>query len=157
MKLAVSKRRWRWALTFVLGVVLLSGLASLLLAQEDKAALKADLEKVADQSTVELTTLGRKSGNPHTKPIWFVYDQGHFYLQSGKEGKTDWYQNLRKNPQLTLKIGTVTANGKAKFINDANETERIHELFSKKYLTARIAGAVGSSIGHGKAVEVELQ
>jgi deazaflavin-dependent oxidoreductase (nitroreductase family) len=135
----------------------LSGPASLLLAQEDKAALKADLEKVADQSTVELTTLGRKSGKPHTKPIWFVYDQGHFYLQSGKEGKTDWYQNLRKNPQLTLKVGTVTANGKAKFIKDAKETERIHELFSKKYLTARIAGAVGSSIGHGKAVEVELQ
>src|SRR5262245_59734254 len=125
MKLAVSNRRWRWSLMFVFGVVLLSGPAALLLAQEDKAALKADLEKVADQSTVELTTLGRKSGKPHTKPIWFVYDQGHFYLQSGKEGKTDWYQNLRKNPQLTLKIGTVTANGKAKFINDATETERI--------------------------------
>jgi len=157
MKLTVANRRWRWSLTFVLGVVLLSGLASRLLAQEDKAAQKVDLEKVADQSTVELTTLGRKSGKPHTKPVWFVYDQGHFYLQSGKDGKTDWYQNLKKNSQVTLKIGTVTANGKAKFINDAKETERIHELFSKKYLTARIAGAVGSSIGHGKAVEVELQ
>ena len=58
---------------------------------------------------------------------------------------------------MTLKIGTVTVNGKAKFINDSKETERIHDLFSKKYLIARIAGAVGSSIGHGKAVEVELQ
>ncbi|MBI3796591.1 MAG: nitroreductase family deazaflavin-dependent oxidoreductase [Deltaproteobacteria bacterium] len=154
MKLTVVNKRW--SLTFVLGVVLVSGLASRLLAQQDQAALKVDLEKVADQSTVELTTMGRQSGKPHTKPIWFVYDQGHFYLQSGKEGKTDWYQNLKKNPQLTLKIGTVTANGKAQFIKDAKETERIHELFSKKYLTARIAGAVGSSIGHGKAVEVEL-
>ena len=157
MKVTVVSRPWRWSLTLVLGIVLLSGFAALLLAQEDKAALKADLEKVADQSTVELTTLGRKTGKPHTKPIWFVYDQGHLYLQSGKEGKTDWYQNLKKNPQMTLKIGTVTANGKAKFLHDAKETERIHELFSKKYLTARIAGAVGSSIGHGKAVEVELQ
>jgi deazaflavin-dependent oxidoreductase (nitroreductase family) len=157
MKLTVVSRSWRWTLTLLLGAVLLSGFTPLLLAQEDKAALKADLEKVADQSTVELTTLGRKTGKPHTKPIWFVYDQGHFYLQSGKEGKTDWYQNLKKNPQMTLKIGTVTANGKAKFIHDAKETERIHELFSKKYLTARLAGAVGSSIGHGKAVEVELQ
>jgi deazaflavin-dependent oxidoreductase (nitroreductase family) len=156
MKVTVVSRPWRWSLTLVLGVVLLSGFAALLLAQEDKAALKADLEKVADQSTVELTTLGRKTGKPHTKPIWFVYDQGHLYLQSGKEGKTDWYQNLKKNPQMTLKIGTVTANGKAKFLPDAKEAERIHELFSKKYLTARIAGAVGSSIGHGKAVEVEL-
>ena len=84
-------------------------------------------------------------------------DQGNLYLQSGKEGQTNWYQNLKKNPQMTLKIGTVTVNGKAKFINDPKETERIHESSSKKYLMARIAGAVGSSIGHGKAVEVELQ
>jgi deazaflavin-dependent oxidoreductase (nitroreductase family) len=157
MQLTLADRRWRWFLSFVCGVVLLGGLPALLLAQGSKAPTRADLEKVADQSTVDLTTTGRTSGKPHTKPIWFVYDQGHLYLQSGKEGKTDWYQNLQKNSQLTLKVGTVTASGKAKFINDPKEAERIHELFSKKYLTARLAGAVGSSIGHGKAVEVELQ
>ena len=157
MQPTLTNRQWRGFLASVFGVVLLSSLPSLLLAQEGKASTRADLEKVADQSTVELTTTGRTSGKLHTKPIWFVYDQGHLYLQSGKEGKTDWYQNLKKNPQMTLKIGAVTASGKAKFINDAKEAERIHELFSKKYLTARIAGAVGSSIGHGKAVEVELQ
>jgi deazaflavin-dependent oxidoreductase (nitroreductase family) len=125
-------------------------------AQEGKAVTRADLEKVASQSTVEITTIGRKSGQPHTKPIWFVYDQGHFYIQSGKEGKSDWYMNLKKNPQLTLKIDTVSFSGKAKFIDDPKETERIHGLFSGKYLLARAAGAVGSSIGHGKAVEIEL-
>ena len=157
MERTVANRQWRGFLSFMLGVVLLNSLPSLLLAQGGKSPIQADLEKVADQSTLELTTTGRTSGKIHTKPIWFVYDQGHLYLQSGKEGKTDWYQNLKKNPQMTLKIGAVTASGKAKFINDAKEAERIHELFSKKYLTARIAGAVGSSIGHGKAVEVELQ
>ena len=157
MERTVANWQGRGFLSFMLGVVLLNSLPSLLLAQGGKSPIQADLEKVADQSTVELTTTGRTSGKVHTKPIWFVYDQGHLYLQSGKEGKTDWYQNLKKNPQMTLKIGAVTASGKAKFINDAKEAERIHELFSKKYLTARIAGAVGSSIGHGKAVEVELQ
>lgn len=157
MELTLTKAQWRWFLSIVLGLVFFSSVPSALLAQEGKSPPRADLEKVADQSTIELTTIGRKSGKPHTKPIWFVYDQGHLYLQSGQEGKTDWYQNLQKNPQMTLKIGTVTLNGKAKFITDAKETERIHGLFSKKYLTARIAGAVGSSIGHGKAVEVELQ
>jgi len=58
---------------------------------------------------------------------------------------------------MTLKIGTVTFQGKAKFIDDQKETERIHGLFSAKYIGARLAGMVGSSIGHGKAVEVELQ
>jgi deazaflavin-dependent oxidoreductase (nitroreductase family) len=106
---------------------------------------------------VEITTTGRKSGKPHTRPIWFVYDQGRFYIQAGRGGKTDWYLNLKKNPQLTLKIGTVTLTGSAKFIEDEKETERVHRLFRTKYTGARLANLVGSSIGHGKVVEVELQ
>jgi len=136
---------------------LLASSTGSLFAQETKPVAKADLEKVASESTVDLTTTGRKSGKAHTKPIWFVYDQGHLYLQSGKGGKSDWYQNLKKDPRMTLKIGTVTFQGKAKFIDDERETERIHSLFSAKYIGARLAGMVGSSIGHGKVVEVELQ
>jgi deazaflavin-dependent oxidoreductase (nitroreductase family) len=147
----------RWFLALVVGTTLLVNPPAFLFAQEARTVAKADLEKVANESTVEITTTGRKSGKAHTKPIWFVYDQGHLYLQSGKGGKSDWYQNLKKNPQMTLKIGTVTFQGKAKFIDDQNETERIHGLFSAKYIGARLAGMVGSSIGHGKAVEVELQ
>jgi len=147
----------RWFLALVVGTTLLANPSASLFAQEARTVAKADLEKVANESTVEITTTGRKSGKAHTKPIWFVYDQGHLYLQSGQEGKSDWYQNLKKNPQMTLKIGTVTFQGKAKFIDDQNETERIHGLFSAKYIGARLAGMVGSSIGHGKAVEVELQ
>jgi deazaflavin-dependent oxidoreductase (nitroreductase family) len=147
---------WQWLLSIGLALILLSNISAQLLAQERKSPTRADLEKVADQSTVEITTLGRKSGKPHSKPIWFVYDQGHLYLQSGKEGKTDWYQNLQKHPQATLKIDTVTVTGTAKFIADPAEKERIHELFRTKYFTARLAGAVGSSIGHGEAVEIVL-
>lgn len=147
----------RWFLALVVGTTLLVNPPVPLFAQEARTVAKADLEKVANESTVEITTTGRKSGKAHTKPIWFVYDQGRLYLQSGKGGKSDWYQNLKKNPQMTLKIGTVTFQGKAKFIDDQKETERIHGLFSAKYIGARLAGMVGSSIGHGKAVEVELQ
>jgi deazaflavin-dependent oxidoreductase (nitroreductase family) len=147
----------RWFLALVVGTTLLVNPPASLFAQEARTVAKADLEKVANESTVEITTTGRKSGKAHTKPIWFVYDQGRLYLQSGKEGKSDWYQNLKKDPQMTLKIGTVTFQGKAKFIDDQKETERIHGLFSAKYIGARLAGMVGSSIGHGKAVEVELQ
>jgi deazaflavin-dependent oxidoreductase (nitroreductase family) len=141
---------------FLVLLLVLSTIFSTSLAQEQQSATRAELEKVANSSTVEIITIGRKSGKPHTKPIWFVYEQGHFYLQSGKEGKTDWYQNLRKNPQVTLKIDTLTLNGTAKFITDPKEAERIHGLFRSKYLTARMAGMVGSSIGHGEVVEVEF-
>ncbi len=146
-----------WFLSMVVGIAFVAGTAGVLFAQEAKPVAKADLEKVATESTVDITTTGRKSGKAHSKPIWFVYDQGHLYLQSGKGGKSDWYQNLKKNPQMTLKIGTITVKGKAKFIDDQKETERIHGLFRTKYVGARLAGMVGSSIGHGKAVEVEME
>ncbi|MBI3757197.1 MAG: nitroreductase family deazaflavin-dependent oxidoreductase [Deltaproteobacteria bacterium] len=148
-------QRTLWAVAFI--ALILEGAPGWLRAEEAKTVARTDLEKVASQSTVEITTTGRKSGKPHTMPIWFVYDQGHFYLQSGKGGKSDWYLNLKKNPQLSLKIDALTFSGKAKFVEDAQETERIHGLFSSKYLLARAAGAVGSSIGHGKPIEVEIQ
>ena len=147
----------RWGMWRVLFLTLLFvGVAEIGRAEEGKAVSRAELEKVATQSTVEITTTGRKSGKPHTKPIWFVYDQGRLYLQSGKGGKSDWYLNLKKNQQLSLKIDTLAFSGKAKFITDAKEIERIHGLFSSKYFGARVAGLVGSSIGHGKPMEVEL-
>lgn len=148
---------WRRFRVLIFAVALCVNPSASLFAQEAKSAAKADLEKVANESNVEITTTGRKSGKAHTKPIWFVYDQGHLYLQSGKGGKSDWYQNLKKNPQMTLKIGSMSFAGKAKFIDDQKETELIHSLFSTKYIGARLAGMVGSSIGHGKAVEVLLE
>lgn len=140
-------------LTFLLCV---GSAGTALLAQETSPTPQAALEKVANYSTVEITTIGRKTGKPHTKPIWFVYDQGRFFIQSGKGGKTDWYQNLQKNPHIVLKIDTLTLRGTAKFITDPEEVARIHGLFRTKYLTARMAGLVGSSIGHGEVVEVEF-
>ena len=156
MGLTSANVQQRGFLSVVLGLLLLGGVPAWLLAQEGKAPTRTDLEKVADQSTAELATIGRKSGKPHTKPIWFVYDQGRLCLQAGRGGKTDWYLNLQKNPQMTLKIAMLTFSGKAKFITDPKEIERVHGLFVSKYLRARLAGMVGSSIGHGKVVEVEL-
>lgn len=151
-----TRAQSRWFFSAITLLVCVGSAWLSLVAQESQPAVQATLEKVANHSTVEITTIGRKTGKPHTKPIWFVYDQGHFYLQSGKGGETDWYQNLQKNPQITLKIDTLTLRGTAKFITDPQEVERIHGLFRNKYLTARMAGIVGSSIGHGEVVEVEF-
>jgi deazaflavin-dependent oxidoreductase (nitroreductase family) len=149
-------RSCQWYFLLLVSLCVLGSAPATALAQSEKPITKADLQQVANESTVEITTIGRKSGKPHTKPIWFVYDQGRLYLQAGREGKTDWYQNLKKNPQLTLKIGALTFTGKAQFIDEEKETERIHNLFKQKYFAARVAGVVGASIGHGLTVEVEL-
>lgn len=157
MKLVLAKEWRQWWVSAVVSLLFMSATPIWLRAQTTTAPTHADLEQVASQSTVEITTIGRKSGKLRTIPIWFVYAQGHFYIQSGQDGKSDWYQNLKKDPQVKLTIGTLTFTGKAKFIDDEKETERIHGLFRSKYLRARFANLIGSQVGHGKVIEVEIQ
>jgi len=146
-----------WSFGMGLGLFFLCwGMFSEANAQAQQTSLHDKLAQLAEESTLEITTRGRKSGKPRTKPIWFVYEQGHLYIQSGKEGKTDWYRNLQKNAQMRIKIAHLALIGKARFIEEREETERVHTLFTSKYTFARFAGLVGSSIGQGKVVEVDL-
>ncbi len=140
-----------WAGLVLLFVSLFMGTSS----DAQERILQDALAQVANESTLEITTIGRKSGKPRTKPIWFVYDQGALYIQSGKDGKTHWYRNLQKNPQMRLKIGQLVLTGKAQFMTDTAVIERVHDLFRSKYSLARVAGFVGSSIGHGRVILVE--
>lgn len=145
----VRKRHWTGLM--LLFVSIFMGTSS----HAQESGLQAALAQVANESTLEITTTGRKSGKPRTTPIWFVYDQGALYIQSGKEGKTHWYRNLQKNPQMQLKIGQLILAGKAQFVTDTVEIENVHDLFRSKYALARAAGFVGSSIGHGEVILVE--
>ena len=132
------------------------GTTDVLQAEDGKPPTRAQLETVSEESLVDITTVGRKSGKPRTATIWFVYEKNHLYIQSGQGGKTAWYQNLKKNRHISMKIGDLTFTGQAHFIDDPQETERIHELFRSKYLRARLASWTGSQVGHGKVVEIEL-
>ena len=117
--------------------------------------VSAALARIADASTIELTTTGRKSGKPHTKPIWFVVDGGKLVVQAGKDGKTDWYQNLAESPTATARQGDYTFRVRAKRVEDSARVEAIHRLFLKKYTSAWLLSFVGSSIGRGRPVELD--
>jgi len=115
----------------------------------------SQLRSYQDASTLELTTTGRKSGEPRTVTIWFVADdQGRLYVQSGKGGDTDWYRNLVKTPAVTVHLGELAMNAVAAPLEDPSEVARVHELFRQKYLRARIAEWTGSDVGHGKVVQL---
>jgi deazaflavin-dependent oxidoreductase (nitroreductase family) len=113
------------------------------------------LQKVEDQSTVKLVTKGRKSGLARTVTIWFVRNANRIYVQSGKEGKTDWYRNVLGNPAVTLEFDGLTLRGEAHTVDDAGESERVHGLFRDKYLTARVMGWFGGGFGSGKIVAID--
>jgi deazaflavin-dependent oxidoreductase (nitroreductase family) len=139
----------------VAAALVVAVLSSAVAAEETPTQVTAALERIKDESTIELVTTGRKTGKQHVRPIWFVVDLGEILVQAGKDGKTDWYLNLLRNPDAVVHLGDVRLRVRAVPVLDAKRIADIHRLFLRKYMTARLLSWFGSSIGRGKPVELQ--
>lgn len=75
-------------------------------------------------SLIDMTTIGRKTGNPHKIEIAFHNFDGKFYI-TGSPGTRDWYANLLANPQFTFHLKQSTqADLPAKGTPISHEAER---------------------------------
>jgi deazaflavin-dependent oxidoreductase (nitroreductase family) len=55
-----------------------------------------------------LTTTGRKSGRPHTKPMVYTRDGDRLLVYASKGGAPshpDWYLNLAADPHVVVEVG----------------------------------------------------
>ena len=50
-------------------------------------------EALASDQTIDITTIGRRSGAPRRIETWFHRVNGRVYL-TGTPGRRDWYANL---------------------------------------------------------------
>ena len=79
---------------------------------------------LAQDKTIDITTIGRKSGQPRRIEIWYHYlGEGQIYI-SGLPGTRDWYANLMANPAFTFHLKeSVQADlpAKATLITDEGE------------------------------------
>ncbi len=106
--------------------------------------MAVDLTTHAKQSTVRLTTTGRKSGRQHTVTIWFVVaDKRHLYVQHVRGPTADWYRNLAKQPDVQLDFGGGPLPSRATPMADAADVRRILGLFRRKYIFAWVFQLLG--------------
>ena len=63
------------------------------------------MDDLGDRPFCYLTTIGRVSGRPHTIEIWFALDGRTLYLLSGGGDRSDWVRNLRRHPEVTVRLG----------------------------------------------------
>ena len=63
----------------------------------------ADLERFAGIRTIDLTTYGRKSGQPRRIEIWWFRINGQFII-TGTAGRRDWLANVRANPSVIVHV-----------------------------------------------------
>jgi deazaflavin-dependent oxidoreductase (nitroreductase family) len=59
-----------------------------------------------DGSTLiaDLTTIGRKTGQPRTVELRLVYHSGSYYASSSKVKGKHWCQNMIKNPAVEITV-----------------------------------------------------
>jgi deazaflavin-dependent oxidoreductase (nitroreductase family) len=60
-------------------------------------------EALARDRTIDLTTTGRRSGEPQRIEIWFHSIDGRLYI-TGLPGRRGWYANLLADPALTFHL-----------------------------------------------------
>ncbi len=82
-----------------------------------QAALENDL-------TIDITTTGRRSGEPRRIEIWFLNVDGEIYI-TGTPGQRDWFANMRANPALRFHLKeSIQADLDATTTNVTDEEER---------------------------------
>jgi len=83
---------------------------------------------------IELSVTGRVSGQEIARPVWFVREGDILYLLPVQGSDTNWYKNVRKNPNMKISVsGREMITGKAKAINDTNKVKDVVEKFRLKY------------------------
>jgi deazaflavin-dependent oxidoreductase (nitroreductase family) len=72
---------------------------------DDAVARALDIgpDSSAAERTIDITTVGRRTGNPRRIEVWFHRVDGRWYL-TGVPGPRGWYANLRANPRFTVHL-----------------------------------------------------
>jgi deazaflavin-dependent oxidoreductase (nitroreductase family) len=92
------------------------------------------LAGIADVECCDVTTIGRRTGRPHTIEIWFGVVGDEVCLISGNGPTADWYRNLLADRRVDVRIDSVMVTGRAREVVDPAERRRIGEVMRGKYV-----------------------
>lgn len=78
----------------------------------------ADLvERLASTRTIDITTVGRRSGDPARIEIWWFRVADAFYI-TGTPGPRDWFANLQADPTIIVHTPDGDFDGRAVAVSD---------------------------------------
>ena len=80
-----------------------------------------------------VTTVGRRTGKPHTIEIWFAARNATLYILAGNGERADFVQNLVADPSAVVKIGEHAYRGVGRIVTDETEMSQARVLIPVKY------------------------
>jgi deazaflavin-dependent oxidoreductase (nitroreductase family) len=114
-------------------------------------------EAIANDRTIEITTTGRRSGQPRRIEIWRYLAAGRVFL-SGSPGPRDWYANLAAAPDFTYHLKqSLEADlpARARLVTKVDERRELITEFIGGL--GRAEGEIERWIAESPLVEVEFQ
>jgi deazaflavin-dependent oxidoreductase (nitroreductase family) len=93
-----------------------------------------------DGSTLiaDLTTIGRKTGQPRTVELRLVYHNGSYYASSSKVKGKHWCQNMLKAPAVELNVKGKKLSCTARQVTDDKLRREILSLRDSPPLMERV-------------------
>ena len=82
-----------------------------------------------------MTTRGRRSGEPRTKPLIYEQDGDRYVVVASKGGAPahpDWYENLQKDPNVELQVLDEVFPARARTA-EGEERERLWQLVNQQW------------------------
>lgn len=116
----------------------------------------APFERLGSEAFCYLTTVGRRSGRPHTIEIWFARENGTLYLLSGGGEAADWVRNLRQTPAVQVRIGSRTVTARAREITTPEEDALARRLLDEKYMSWKTGKRLSSWARNALPIAVDL-
>jgi deazaflavin-dependent oxidoreductase (nitroreductase family) len=103
-------------------------------------------QALAQDRTIDITTVGRQSGQPRRLEIWFHNLDGDVYI-TGTPGRRDWYANMLAQPAFTFHLkGSVVADLPARATPITDPAER-RAIFTR----------ILAKLGHPRDLEAWLE
>lgn len=101
-------------------------------------SVKDFLKALTSKRELEITVEGRRTRKAYSTPVWFVEQKNKIFLLPVKGSDTNWYKNIRINPNVTLTVGERSLQAKAEPIDDPDRVKEVVKMFGAKYGSGEI-------------------
>ena len=95
--------------------------------------MSTNLQQSVDDDFCYLTTTGRVTGRMHTIEIWFALNGQTLYMLAGGRDTTDWVKNIRRTPEVQLRLRETMYTGRGRIVEDGDEDALARRLVVAKY------------------------
>jgi len=106
----------------------------------------ANIRQFADKKVLYLTTIGRRTGLLRQIEIWFVVYSERFYLFAETGEAAAWVKNIRRNPEVVVRINERRIGAIAHVLDRESDRE----------LWDPVAAIADRKYGWGDGLPVEL-